>query len=72
MAKKMYYQEDIETMPKEQLHALQEEKFLKQVKFVYENNEYYRNLMDDKGVTPDDIKSLEDISISIWTSFKTS
>ena len=62
MAKKMYYQEDIETMPKEQLHALQEEKFLKQVKFVYENNEYYRNLMDDKGVTPDDIKSLEDIS----------
>ena len=62
MAKKIYYQEEIETMPVEQLKALQEEKFLKQVKYVYENNEYYRNLMDEKGVTPDDIKCMEDIA----------
>ena len=62
MAKKMYYQEKIETMPYEELRALQEEKLIKQVKFVYENNEYYRNLMDEKGVTPDDIQSLDDIS----------
>ncbi len=62
MAKKMYFQEEIETMPVEQLKALQEEKFLKQVKYVYENNEYYRNLMDEKGVSPDDIKSMEDIA----------
>ena len=62
MAKKMYFQEEIETMPVEQLKALQEEKFLKQVKYVYENNEYYRNLMDEKGVTPDDIKCMADIS----------
>ena len=62
MAKKMYFQEEIETMPVEQIKALQEEKFLKQVKYVYENNEYYRNLMDEKGVTPDDIKCMADIS----------
>ncbi len=61
MAKK-YFQEEIETMPVEQLKALQEEKFLKQVKYVYENNEYYRNLMDEKGVAPEDIKCMEDIS----------
>ena len=62
MAKKMYYQEEIETMPVEQIKALQTEKLLKQVKYVYDNNEYYRNLMDEKGVTPDDIKGLDDIS----------
>ena len=56
-----YFQEEIETMPVEQLKALQEEKFLKQVKFVYENNEYYRNLMDEKGIKPEDIKSMDDI-----------
>ena len=37
MAKQIYYQKEIETMPVEQLKALQEEKFLKQVKYVYEN-----------------------------------
>ena len=62
MAKKMYFQEEIETMPVEQLKALQEEKFLKQVKYVYDNNEYYRNLMDEKGVKPEDIKCMADIS----------
>ena len=62
MAKKIYFQEEIETMPVEKIKALQEEKFLKQVKYVYDNNEYYRNLMDEKGVTPDDIKCMEDIS----------
>ena len=39
MAKKMYFQEEIETMPVEKIKALQEEKFLKQVKYVYDNNE---------------------------------
>ena len=59
---KNYFQEEIETMPVEQLKALQEEKFLKQVKYVYDNNEYYRNLMEEKGVKPEDIKCMKDIS----------
>ena len=50
MAKKIYYQEEIETMPVEQLKALQEEKFIKQVKYVYDNNEYYRNLMEEGNI----------------------
>ncbi len=62
MAKKIYYQEEIETMPVDQLKALQKEKLLKQVKYVYEHNDYYRNLMDEKGVSPEDIKEIEDIS----------
>jgi type I restriction enzyme R subunit len=34
---------------------------VKQVKHVYENVPYYKNLMDEKGVTPDDIKGIEDL-----------
>ena len=56
-----YYQPEIETMPVEELKKLQSEKLVKQVKHVYENVEYYRNLMDEKGVTPDDIKGIEDL-----------
>ena len=62
MAEKRYYQEEIETMPLEQLRALQKEKLLKQVRHVYDNVPYYRAKMEEKGVTPEDIKELEDIA----------
>ena len=61
MAEQKYYQKEIETMPHEEMRALQSEKLVKQVKHVYENVKYYRDLMDAKGVTPDDIKSIDDI-----------
>ena len=41
-----YYQKEIETMPVEQMKALQSEKLVKQVKHVYENVPYYRDLME--------------------------
>ncbi|MBQ3930655.1 MAG: phenylacetate--CoA ligase [Firmicutes bacterium] len=56
-----YYQEELETMPRAQIRALQEEKLIKQVKHVYEHVPYYRDLMDKKGVRPEDIKTLDDI-----------
>jgi len=58
---KNYYQKEIETMPVEDLKKLQSEKLVKQVKHVYDNVPYYRALMDEKGVTPDDIKGIEDL-----------
>ena len=58
---KNYYQPEIETMSAEEMKKLQSEKLVKQVKHVYENVPYYRNLMDEKGVTPDDIKSIDDL-----------
>ena len=58
---KRYYQKEIETMPVEELKKLQSEKLVKQVKHVYENVPYYRDLMDKKGVSPDDIKGIEDL-----------
>ena len=56
-----YYQPEIETLPYEKIREMQNEKIVKQVKHVYENVAYYRNLMDEKGVKPEDIKSVDDI-----------
>ena len=56
-----YYQKEFETMPVEKMKKLQSEKLVKQVKHVYENVPYYRDLMDKKGVTPDDVKGIEDL-----------
>lgn len=56
-----YYQPEIETASVEELRKIQNEKLVKQVKHVYENVKYYRDLMDEKGVTPDDIKSIDDL-----------
>lgn len=59
---KKYFQPEIETMPVEDLLKLQEEKLIKQVKYVYENNKYYKKLMDKKGVKPEDVKCRADLS----------
>ena len=56
-----YYQPDKETMPVDQLKALQSERLVKQVKHVWDNVPYYRQKMEEKGLTPDDIKGLEDL-----------
>jgi len=56
-----YYQPEIETMPYEQLRELQNEKLLKQVRHVWDNVPYYRAKMEAKGVTPDDIQSIDDL-----------
>ena len=56
-----YYQKDLETMPYEQLRALQSEKLVKQVRHVYDSVPYYRDLMDKKGVKPEDIRGVDDL-----------
>ncbi len=58
-----YYQKEIETMPVEELKKLQSEKLVKQVKHVYGNVPYYRALMDEKGVRPEDIHGIEDLHL---------
>ncbi len=43
------------------MKKLQDERLVAQVKHVYENVPYYKKLMDEKGVTPDDIRSTDDL-----------
>ena len=61
MSVRKYYQPEVETMPVEEIKRLQSEKFVKQVKHVYENVAPYRKKMDEKGVKPEDIKGIEDL-----------
>ena len=58
-----YFQKEIETMSREDMKKLQSEKLVKQVKHVYENVPYYRNLMDEKGVKPEDIHGIDDLHL---------
>lgn len=56
-----YWNKEIECMSREDMKKLQDERLVAQVKHVYDNVEYYRNLMDEKGVKPEDIKSTDDL-----------
>ncbi|MBQ6381451.1 MAG: phenylacetate--CoA ligase [Clostridia bacterium] len=49
-------------MPREQLKALQLERLQKQIAHTYERVECFRNRMDEKGLKPEDIQSLEDLA----------
>ncbi len=56
-----YYQEEIECAPREKIKAIQDEKIVSQVRHVWNNVPYYRKKMEEKGVSPDDIKSSDDL-----------
>lgn len=56
-----YWNEEIECMEHDKMRALQSERLVKQVKHVWDNVPYYRKKMEEKGVTPDDIKGIEDL-----------
>ena len=58
---KRYYQPEIETASREQILAWQNERLVAQVKHVWDNVPYYRQKMEEKGLTPDDIQSTADL-----------
>jgi phenylacetate-CoA ligase len=56
-----YYQKEIETASREQIREWQSERLVNQVKNVWENVPFYRKKMEEAGLTPDDIKSVDDL-----------
>jgi len=48
-------------MPLAEMRELQSARLAETVRHAYDNVEYYRGLMDKSGVTPDDIKSIDDL-----------
>ena len=58
-----YFQPEIETASREQLLEIQNRKIVEQVRHVYDHVPYYRALMQQKGVTPEDIHGVEDIHL---------
>ena len=55
---KKYFQPEIETAPREKILEIQNEKIVKQVRHVWDNVPYYRHLMEEKGVAPDEVSIL--------------
>jgi phenylacetate-CoA ligase len=62
MSEKKYWDEKIETMPREELEALQLEQLKEIVKYSYENSPYYKRAFDEAGVKPEDIETLADLA----------
>jgi phenylacetate-CoA ligase len=57
----MIWNEKTECMSREDMQALQSERLIEVVKRIYNNVTFYRHKMDETGVKPSDIKSIEDI-----------
>ena len=56
-----YFQKEIECASADQIRAWQNERLVKQVKNIYDNVPYYRTRMQNKGLEPGDIKSIDDL-----------
>lgn len=57
-----YWDEKHECMSREQMRALQSERLIETVKRVYEHQAPYRKKMDEIGLKPEDIKSVDDLT----------
>lgn len=56
-----YYQKDIECASREEISSLQDERLVSQVRHVWDNVPYYRQKMEQAGVSPSDIHGIKDI-----------
>lgn len=57
-----YFNKEIETAPREYIKAKQSARLIKMVHNAYNNVEFYKNKFDEIGLSPYDIKSIDDIS----------
>ncbi|MBW2545521.1 MAG: phenylacetate--CoA ligase, partial [Deltaproteobacteria bacterium] len=57
----MIFNEEFETLPREALDALQLKRLQQVVGRVYHTVGFYKRAFDEAGVTPDDIRTLDDM-----------
>ena len=57
-----YYQPQLETASREELHRLQSERLKKTVARCYNNVPFYRKKLDEAGISPEAITSIDDIT----------
>jgi len=58
-----YLHKEIETMPRDQIEALQSERLVWQVKRMYENVPLFKERMDQVGLSPTDIHGIDDLGL---------
>jgi phenylacetate-CoA ligase len=56
-----YFNKDIETLPLDKLRKIQNERLQQQIKNVYNKVPFYKQLLDEQGLTPADIKTVHDL-----------
>jgi len=64
----LFFQKDIETMPRKELEALQLERLKHIVDYCYNNVPFYHKRLSEAGVTGDKIKCLSDIQYIPFTN----
>ncbi|MBQ8012389.1 MAG: phenylacetate--CoA ligase family protein, partial [Oscillospiraceae bacterium] len=62
VTEKKYWNEEIETLDRNDLEVLQLERLKEMVKFAYENSPYYMRAFDEAGVKPEDLQTLADLA----------
>ncbi len=55
------FQPELETLPRPKLTELQNQRLREQVAYVYERVPFYKQLFDEKGLKPSDIRGVEDL-----------
>ena len=58
----MIFNPEMECMSREDMRRLQTERLIETVKRCYENVPFYKKKMDQKGIRPEDIKSIADLT----------
>lgn len=61
MGSKLYWNEEVETLSREELERLQESLLKEHLVLAYNKSEYYREAFDKAGVKPEDFKVLSDL-----------
>jgi len=59
--KQPYWNPVLETLPAEQIQALQLKKFKRIFRWAWEHSKFHRSLYDTAGITPEDIRDFQDI-----------
>lgn len=62
METKLYWNEEIETLSRDELDKLQEALLTEHLALAYNKSDYYKEAFDKAGVKPSDFKQLSDIS----------
>ena len=57
-----YWRKDIETASREQIEEIQVREFKQLAKRCYERVEHYKRKFSEMGITPDDFKTLDDLT----------
>lgn len=64
----MFFQKDIETMPRADIEKMQLERLQRLVKYCYDNVPFYHKRLSKAGVCPEKIKTLSDIQYIPYTT----